>query len=47
MSETVAIPLQHRPEPARSKPLLSNGVLGMMIFIFTEVMLFAGFISAH
>ena len=47
MSESVAIPLQHRPEPVRPKPLLSNGVLGMMIFIFTEVMIFAGFISAH
>jgi heme/copper-type cytochrome/quinol oxidase subunit 3 len=28
------------------KPLLPNGVLGMLIFVFTEVMLFAGLISA-
>jgi len=26
---------------------MSNGVLGMLIFIFTEVMFFAGLISAH
>ncbi len=32
---------------ARRRPLISNGVLGMLIFVFTEVMLFAGFISAH
>lgn len=32
------------PRPA---PLVPNAVLGMAIFIFTEVMLFAGLISAH
>jgi len=32
------------PRPA---PLVSNAVLGTLIFIFTEVMLFAGLISAH
>lgn len=32
------------PRPA---PLLSNAVLGTLIFIFTEAMLFAGLISAH
>ncbi len=26
---------------------MSNGVLGMLVFIFTEVMFFAGLISAH
>ncbi len=31
----------------RSTPLVSNAVLGMSIFIFTEAMLFAGLISAH
>jgi heme/copper-type cytochrome/quinol oxidase subunit 3 len=32
------------PRPA---PLVSNAVLGTLIFLFTEVMLFAGLISAH
>jgi cytochrome c oxidase subunit III len=32
------------PRPA---PLVPNAVLGMVIFLFTEVMLFAGLISAH
>lgn len=33
--------------PARSPKLLPNGVMGMVIAVFTETMLFAGFISAH
>ena len=32
------------PRPA---PLVPNAVLGMLVFLFTEVMLFAGLISAH
>ena len=32
------------PRPA---PLVPNAVLGVLIFIFTEAMLFAGLISAH
>jgi cytochrome c oxidase subunit 3 len=31
--------------PLRRRQLVPNGVLGMMIFVMTEVMLFAGFIS--
>ena len=30
----------------RRKPVIESGVLGMLIFIFTELMLFAGFVSA-
>ena len=30
----------------RSRPIMDSGALGMALFIFTEVMLFAGFISA-
>jgi cytochrome c oxidase subunit 3 len=44
---SAAYPMESRPEPVRSKPLVSNGVLGMLIFIFAEVMFFAGLISAH
>lgn len=32
--------------PRRSRTLVDSGALGMGLFIFTEVMLFAGFISA-
>ena len=39
--------IEQRPEPTARPQLLSNGVLGMLIFIFTEVMFFAGLISAH
>ncbi len=31
----------------RTRPLLSSGVLGMLLFVFTEAMLIAGMISAH
>jgi cytochrome c oxidase subunit 3 len=34
-------------EPVRGRPLIPSGVLGMLLFVFTEAMLFAGFISAH
>jgi cytochrome c oxidase subunit 3 len=36
-----------RQEPTATRPLLANGVLGMLMFVFTEAMLFAGMISAH
>ena len=39
--------MEQRPAPSRREPLVSNGVLGMLIFIFTEMMFFAGLISAH
>lgn len=35
-----------RPRPHRAKKIVSNGVLGMILFVFVEIMLFAGFISA-
>jgi cytochrome c oxidase subunit 3 len=38
---------ERRSEPRISRPLIPSGVLGMLLFIFTEVMLFAGMISAH
>ena len=38
--------LPFRPRPVRPKRLIANGVLGMLLFVFVEVMLFAGFISA-
>lgn len=40
-------PRDARGTPTRREPLIPSGVLGMLIFIFTEVMFFAGLISAH
>ena len=36
-----------RPVPERREPVVPNSVLGMIMFIGTEIMLFAGLISAH
>ena len=41
---TASLRVVTNPRPA---PVLSNAVLGTLIFLFTEVMLFAGMISAH
>ena len=38
--------LPFRPRPRRPDKLVSNGVMGMVLVVFVEVMLFAGFISA-
>jgi cytochrome c oxidase subunit III len=46
-AKSAAYPMERRPALLRREPLVSNGVLGMLIFIFTEVMFFAGLISAH
>jgi cytochrome c oxidase subunit 3 len=34
-------------DPQHRRVVVSNAVLGMLLFIFTEVMLFAGLVSAH
>ena len=39
-------PSTNPPQPPQRKDVIPSGVLGMAIFIFTEIMLFAGFISA-
>ncbi|MSR21155.1 MAG: heme-copper oxidase subunit III [Gemmatimonadetes bacterium] len=46
-SGSFAYPIEPRPAPVRRKPFVSSGVLGMLVFIFAEVMFFAGLISAH
>ena len=35
-----------RPRPEKRRKLVSDAVLGMLLFVFVEIMLFAGFISA-
>jgi cytochrome c oxidase subunit 3 len=46
-TQSTTYSIEDRPAPARREPPVSNGVLGMLIFIFTESMFFAGLISAH
>ncbi|MGD2047222.1 MAG: cytochrome c oxidase subunit 3, partial [Gemmatimonadota bacterium] len=46
-AQSATYPMEQRPAPTKREPLVSNGVLGMLIFIFTEIMFFAGLISAH
>lgn len=46
-SSSATYPMDGRSIPERREPLIPNGVLGMLIFIFTEVMFFSGLISAH
>jgi cytochrome c oxidase subunit 3 len=45
--ETAVLPVNARPEPRATTKLVPDGVMGMLLFVFTEAMLFAGFISAH
>lgn len=45
--ETVSLPVASRGEPQPRRKLVSDGVMGMLLFTFTEIMLFAGLISAH
>lgn len=45
--EASALTALERVEPRKKPPLLPNSVLGMLLFVFTEIMLFAGLISAH
>jgi cytochrome c oxidase subunit III len=47
LAGTAALGLNPRPAPAPRKRIIEDGVLGMLLFVFTEAMLFAGFISAH
>jgi heme/copper-type cytochrome/quinol oxidase subunit 3 len=45
--KSATYPVEQRSAPVRGETLIPSGVLGMLIFIFTEVMFFAGLISAH
>jgi cytochrome c oxidase subunit 3 len=42
-----AIATGPRPQPAPTRKLMPDAVMGMVLFVFTEAMLFAGLISAH
>ncbi len=46
-TQTATADFNRRPEPVRSEKLIPNGVMGMLMFIFTELMFFGGFVSAH
>lgn len=46
-AHSATVDFEHRPEPVRREKIIPNGVMGMIAFIFTEVMFFSGLISAH
>jgi cytochrome c oxidase subunit 3 len=46
-AQSAAYPIDRRAAPVRREPVVSNGVLAMLMFIIAEVMFFAGLISAH
>jgi len=46
-AQSATAQFEQRPDPVRREKLIPNGVMGMLMFIFTELMFFAGFISAH
>lgn len=44
-AQAATYPMEQRP--TKREPVIPSGVLGMLIFIFTEMMFFSGLISAH
>ena len=46
-ADTIALTFEVRPPPTVRPKLIADGVMGMLVFIFTEVMMFAGLVSAH
>ena len=47
VAESAAYEMEQRPEPVRRAKLMADGVMGMLLFVFAEIMMFAGLISAH
>ncbi|MCH7530336.1 MAG: heme-copper oxidase subunit III [Gemmatimonadetes bacterium] len=47
VTEPVTYAMEQGPEPVRRPKLLADGVMGMLLFVFAEIMMFAGLISAH
>ena len=45
--ESTAYEMEQRPDPVRRPKLIADGVMGMLLFVFAEIMMFAGLISAH
>lgn len=47
VAESPLYEMEPRPEPVPRPKIVADGVMGMLIFVFAEVMMFAGLISAH
>ena len=47
VTESAAHEIEQRPEPVSRPKILADGVMGMLLFVFAEIMMFAGLISAH
>ncbi len=45
--ESPSYTMEPRPKPVRRPKLVADGVMGMLLFVFAEIMMFAGLISAH
>ena len=46
-AESATYPMDAHSTHRRREPVVPSGVFGMLVFIFTEVMFFAGLVSAH
>ena len=46
-AEAIAFGFETRGEPTARTKVIADGVMGMLLLVFTEVMMFAGLISAH
>jgi len=47
VTESTTYEMEQRPDPVRRPKLMADGVMGMLLFVFAEIMMFAGLISAH
>ena len=47
VTESAAHEIEQRPEPVSRPKILADGVMGMLLFVFAEIMMFVGLISAH
>jgi cytochrome c oxidase subunit 3 len=47
VTESTTYEIEQRPDPVRRPKLMADSVMGMLLFVFAEIMMFAGLISAH
>ena len=47
VTESTTYEMEQRPDPVRRPKLMADGVMGMLLIVFAEIMMFAGLISAH
>ncbi len=47
VTESTTYEMEQRPDPVRRPKLMADGVMGMLLFVLAEIMMFVGLISAH